>query len=360
MMEETDRLWMKKCLTLATKGRTSPNPKVGAIIVKNGIAIAEGFHARAGMPHAEAVALENCPDPRGATLYVNLEPCNHYGRTPPCTEAIIKSGIKRVVVGMIDPDPRVSGKGIERLRSVGIEVKVGILEEECKALNEAFIYRVQHGIAFGILKYAMTLDGKIATSIGHSFWITSELARDEVHQLRAKCDAIITGGNTVRQDNPKLTTHGRGKNPIRVVMSRSLDLPLDQNLWQVNDAPTIVFTMPKSEDKVKHELENLGVEIIEMETLTPRSVMIELTKRGCNQVLWECGGNLSAQAIQDQVIQKIYAFIAPKIIGGTGTDPIGDLGISLMSEAKIIENTKIKAIGDDFLITGYLRSAIKS
>lgn len=359
MMEETDRLWMKKCLALAVKGRTSPNPKVGAIIVQNGVAIAEGFHARAGMPHAEAVALENCPDPRGATLYVNLEPCNHYGRTPPCTEAIIKAGIKRVVVGTIDPDPRVSGQGIQRLRSAGIAVTVGVLAEECQTLNEAFFHRVLHHCAFGILKYAMTLDGKIATATGHSFWITSELARAEVHQLRACSDAVVTGGSTVRCDNPHLTSHGWGENPLRVVMSCSLDFPLDRNLWRVNDAPTIVFTMPKSDNKVKHELENLGVEVMEVETLTPRSVMIELTKRGCNQVLWECGGNLSAQAIQDQVIQKIYAFIAPKIIGGTGTNPIGDLGINLMSEAKIIENTKIKPIGDDFLITGYLRSLLK-
>jgi diaminohydroxyphosphoribosylaminopyrimidine deaminase/5-amino-6-(5-phosphoribosylamino)uracil reductase len=354
-MEEIDKFWMQRCIELATKGKTSPNPMVGAVIVKNNRSIGEGFHLKAGMPHAEVMALHNCSDPAGATLYVNLEPCNHYGRTPPCTEAIIKAGIDRVVVGMIDPDPRVSGQGIERLRAAGIAVTVGVLESECQMLNEAFVHRVKHNIAFGILKYAMTLDGKIATSTGDSFWVTGEESRQEVHSLRAKCDAIVVGGNTVRKDNPFLTTHGRGQNPLRVVLSRTLNLPLDCHLWQIEDAPTIVFTTRKSDTKCKDHLTKQGVEIIELESVTPRSVMVELTRRGCNQILWECGGNLGAQAIADQVINKIYAFIAPKIIGGDGINPIGNLGIDRMANAKLLTNVHIKTIGDDILVTGYLK-----
>jgi len=354
-MEEIDKFWMRRCIELATKGKTSPNPMVGAVIVKNNRSIGEGFHLKAGMPHAEVMALQNCSDPAGATLYVNLEPCNHYGRTPPCTEAIIKAGIDRVVVGMIDPDPRVSGQGIERLRAAGIAVTVGVLESECQMLNEAFVHRVKHNIAFGILKYAMTLDGKIATSTGDSFWVTGEKSRQEVHSLRAKCDAIVVGGNTVRKDNPFLTTRGRGQNPLRVVLSRSLDLPLDCHLWQIEDAPTIVFTTLKSNPACKDHLTKQGVEIIELESVTPRSVMVELTRRGCNQILWECGGNLGAQAIADQVINKIYAFIAPKIIGGDGINPIGNLVIDRMSNAKLLTNVHIKTIGDDILVTGYLK-----
>lgn len=352
-MTETDRFWMQKCLELAKQGRTSPNPMVGAVIVKNGVAIATGFHQRAGMPHAEVEALSRCDDPAGATLYVNLEPCNHYGRTPPCTEAIIKAGIRRVVVGMIDPDPRVRGKGIERLRLAGIEVTVGVLEPECQALNEAFVHRVRRGLAFGIWKYAMTLDGKIATATGDSFWVTSPEARQMVHQLRSQCDAVITGGNTVRWDNPLLTSHGVGHNPVRVILSRSLDLPLDARLFQLDVASTIVFTHPNSDPPMQEKLRARGVEVVELEELSPRSVVANLTARGCNQVLWECGGNLAAQAVQQGLVQKVYAFIAPKIVGGIGISPIGDLGIVKMGEAKVLERVQVQTIGSDILVTGY-------
>ncbi|MFN3359963.1 MAG: bifunctional diaminohydroxyphosphoribosylaminopyrimidine deaminase/5-amino-6-(5-phosphoribosylamino)uracil reductase RibD [Pseudanabaenaceae cyanobacterium] len=354
MMLETDHLWMQKCLELAKQGRTAPNPMVGAVIVKNGEVIATGFHQRAGMPHAEAEALSRCPDPAGATLYVNLEPCNHFGRTPPCTEAIIRAGIKRVVVGMIDPDPRVSGKGIERLRSAGIEVTVGVLEAECQALNAAFVHRVRYQRAFGIWKYAMTLDGKIATATGDSFWVTTPASRQVVHQLRNYSDAIITGGNTVRQDNPRLTSHGVGHNPLRVIMSRSLDLPLDANIFQLSDAPTVIFTTPTSNPDRKEKLIAKGVEIVELEEVSPRSVVANLTARGCNQVLWECGGNLAAQAVQQGLVQKVYAFIAPKIVGGTGINPIGDLGITKMAAAKVLDRVEVQTIGQDVLVIGYL------
>ena len=228
------------------------------------------------------------------------------------------------------------------------------LSSHSAELNEAFIHRVTHQQPFGILKYAMTLDGKIATVTGDSFWITSPGARQVVHKLRSRCDAVITGGNTVRHDNPSLTTHGLGHNPLRVVMSRSLNLPADCKLWTTEDAPTIVFTLPQENSTLKDKLLQLEVEVIEMAEITPAVVMAELTRRGCNQVLWECGGNLAAQAIAAGVIAKLYTFIAPKIIGGSGLNPIADLGITSMSAAKKLTTINIQQIGDDFLIIGYL------
>lgn len=366
---ERDLEWMHRCLELAkqARGRTAPNPMVGCAIVKDGELIGEGFHPAAGQPHAEVFAIAAAQAHRGvevtqgATLYVSLEPCNHFGRTPPCTEAIIKAGISHVVVGMVDPDPRVSGSGCDRLRQAGITVTVGVAAAACQELNEAFIYRVTHQKPFGILKYAMTLDGKIATATGHSYWITSEMARREVHYLRAGCDAIITGGSTVRHDNPHLTTHGiSDRSPLRVVMSRSLDLPIDANLWQVNDTHrTLVFT-PKiikasPKQQVIDSLRDRGVEVRELPELLPDLVIAELGDRGCNAVLWECGGSLAASAIAAGTIQKVYAFIAPKLIGGfDAPGPVANLGHTEMTQALRLQRAKISTIGEDMLVTGYL------
>ena len=243
-----DEIWMQRCRQLASQaaGKTAPNPLVGAVIVREGQVVGEGFHPGAGQPHAEVLALGAAGDrAAGATLYVNLEPCNHTGRTPPCTEAIMAAGIARVVVGMIDPDPRVAGGGVERLRQSGIEVTVGVEAAACQQLNEAFVHSVLQQRPFGILKYAMTLDGKIAASSGHSAWVTGPASRTWVHQLRSRCDAVIVGGQTVRQDNPRLTSHGQGdRNPLRIVMSRHLDLPAQAHLWEVSQAQTIVFLHP--------------------------------------------------------------------------------------------------------------------
>ncbi|MBE9032702.1 bifunctional diaminohydroxyphosphoribosylaminopyrimidine deaminase/5-amino-6-(5-phosphoribosylamino)uracil reductase RibD [filamentous cyanobacterium LEGE 11480] len=354
-----DRATMQRCLELARTaiGRTAPNPLVGSVIVNQGNVIGEGFHPQAGEPHAEVFALRQAGDrARGATLYVNLEPCSHTGRTPPCAEAIIQAGLARVVVGMVDPNPLVAGQGIARLRQAGIEVHVGIEATDCQTLNEAFIHRMQHHQPFGIFKYAMTLDGKIAASTGHSHWITSPTARQKVHQLRASCDAVIVGGNTVRQDNPHLTTHDQaGSNPLRVVMSRSLDLPTDANLWHTAVAPTIVLTESGANSEVKAALLKQAVEVIELPDLTPQSVMAQLYDRGCLSVLWECGGTLAATAMQQACIHKVWAFIAPKIIGGSGGfTPVGDMGLSQMTEALPITRLNIQSIGPDFLLEGYL------
>ncbi len=360
--ENEDQKWMRLCLELAKQGQgiTSPNPMVGSVIVKDGRLIGSGFHPKVGQPHAEVYAIassqSNSESIVGATLYVNLEPCNHFGRTPPCTEAIIKAGIRRVVVGMIDPDGRVSGKGCDRLVRAGIEVTVGVEEQACQELNEAFVYRVKTNLPFGILKYAMTLDGKIATHTGHSYWITGKSARQQVHILRSTCDAVITGGNTIRIDNPHLTTHNLTKHcPLRVVMSRTLDLPKDAHLWQVNEIErTLVFTEKEnSNSEIKKYLSDRQIEVIELENLSTLTVMTELGKRGCNQVLWECGGNLAASAIAEGVVQKVYAFIAPKIIGG-GLEAIAHFGNSQMTSALALTNTQITTIGEDWLITGYL------
>lgn len=356
---ELDQTMMQRCLELARQalGRTAPNPLVGSVVVQNGTVVGEGFHPGAGQPHAEVFALRQAGNQAaGATLYVNLEPCNHYGRTPPCSEAVIAAGIRKVVVGMVDPDPRVSGGGIARLRQAGLEVVVGVETQACQTLNEAFIHRILYQRPFGILKYAMTLDGKIAATTGHSAWVTSPAARTEVHRLRAACDAVIVGGNTVRQDNPHLTTHQvADHHPLRVVMSRSLDLPPAANLWQTDTTPTLVLTEPGSQPDFQALLRNQGVEVVELSPLTPARVMTYLYDRGLLTVLWECGGTLAAQAIAMGAIQKVWAFIAPKIIGGsTAPSPVGDLGLTAMTQALVLEKIRYQAIGADYLIEGYL------
>ena len=354
-----DTLMMRRCLELAQRaaGKTSPNPIVGSVVVKEGKIIGEGFHPGVGQPHAEVFALQNAGEKaKGATVYVNLEPCNHYGKTPPCSEALIKARVAKVVTGMVDPDPRVAGGGIDKLRKAGIEVVVGIEERACRQLNEAFIHRINKKQPFSILKYAMTLDGKIAATGGHSAWVTGKSSRHLVHQLRSTCDAVIIGGNTVREDNPNLTTHNLTKhNPIRVVMSRSLDLPSECNLWNTEVAQTLVFTENNSNISLQKKLIDRGVEVITVTELTPKIVMEHLYKKELSKVLWECGGTLAAKAIADGTIQKVMAFIAPKIIGGTSaSSPVGELGLSKMTDALQLKDVEIKAIDSDILIEGYL------
>ena len=355
-----DHRWMQHCRELAQQaaGKTAPNPLVGSVIVQDGAVIGEGFHPGAGQPHAEVFAIRTAGDrTQGATLYVNLEPCNHTGRTPPCTEAIMAAGIARVVVGMVDPDPRVAGGGIERLRQAGIEVTVGVDEAACQKLNEAFSYGILQQRPFGILKYAMTLDGKIATASGHSAWVTGPDSRTWVHQLRSRCDAVIVGGQTVRQDNPRLTSHGQGEhNPLRIVMSRHLDLPEQANLWDVTAAKTLVFCSSERSANREQQLKQQGIEVIALPTLDPLAVFQVLQERGLRSVLWECGGQLAARAIAQNCVQKVYAFVAPKIVGGIHCpNPVGDLGIHKMNEAIRMTDTTLTQIASDVLIEGYLK-----
>jgi diaminohydroxyphosphoribosylaminopyrimidine deaminase/5-amino-6-(5-phosphoribosylamino)uracil reductase len=234
-------------------------------------------------------------------------------------------------------------------------------EAACQRLNEAFVQRVTHQRPLGLLKYAMTLDGKIATTTGHSAWVTGPKARAAVHQLRATCDAIVVGGNTVRHDNPQLTTHGHSTHtPRRVVMSRHLDLPPQAQLWDTQVAPTLVFTTLEADPKRHQPLQEQGVEVIALATLTPKAVTQYLYQRGCAAVLWECGGQLAAQAIQDGVIDKLWAFIAPKLVGGPmAPTPIGDLGILRMDKALSLERTRLQTLGNDLLLEGYLTALPK-
>lgn len=345
---------MQRCLQLAVKGagRTAPNPMVGAIVVNNGQIVGEGFHPQVGQPHAEVFALQAAgAAAQGGTLYVNLEPCNHTGRTPPCTEAVLQAGIAKVVIGMKDPNPKASG-GIERLQAAGVAVVTDVETAACERLNEAFIHRMRHHRPLSILKYAMTLDGKIATDTGHSAWITSPESRHRVHQLRSQCDAVIVGGNTARRDNPRLTSHDvSDHNPLRVVMSRRLNLPEQANLWQTEIAPTLIFT-ETSERNIQIPD---SVEVVTINPLTPSAVVDHLYHRGLSTLLWECGGTLAAAALKQQVIQKIWAFIAPKIIGGAqAPTPIGNMGLMDMSAALKLHQTELERIGPDWLIQGYL------
>lgn len=353
-----DAAMMRRCLELArtARGKTAPNPMVGSVVVQDGEIVGEGYHPKAGEPHAEVFALREAGDrTQNATVYVSLEPCNHHGRTPPCSEALVKAGVARVVVGMVDPNPQVAGGGIARLRDAGIDVVVGVEEAACQELNEAFVYRIQHQRPLGILKYAMTLDGKIAATTGHSAWVTTPASRARVHDLRAGCDAVIVGGNTVRRDNPLLTSHGVGHNPLRVVMSRQLDLPEDAKLWDTAEVPTLVFTETGANPSFQQMLQQRGVEVIAVPELTPAEAIAHLSDRGFLSVLWECGGTLAARAIADGTVQKILAFIAPKLIGGTtAPSPIGDLGLTRMTDALQLERVTWEAIGSDLLVQGYL------
>jgi diaminohydroxyphosphoribosylaminopyrimidine deaminase / 5-amino-6-(5-phosphoribosylamino)uracil reductase len=356
---EFDRQMIRRCVELAKQGwgKTAPNPLVGAVIVKDGEIVGEGFHPGAGQPHAEVFALQAAGDrATGATIYVSLEPCNHYGRTPPCAAAVVAAGVKKVVVGMVDPNPLVAGGGIVTLEQAGIEVIVGVETALCEELNEGFIQRIVHHRPLGILKYAMTLDGKIATDSGHSTWVSSEPSRQYVHHLRAGCDAVIVGGNTLRKDNPHLTSHDpTAPNPLRVVMTRKLDLPTEAMLWDTSVVPTLVVTQTGANPAAQDLLIDRGVQVLELDLLSPKLVMQHLYDRGFLSVLWECGGTLAASAIADGTIQKVLAFIAPKIVGGVvAPSPVGDMHIRSMSDALVLERVSYQQIGTDLLIQGYL------
>ena len=345
-------LWMRRALALAAlaEGRTSPNPLVGAVVLDaNGSLVGEGFHARAGEPHAEVGALAQAGDAaRGGTLVVTLEPCCHHGRTPPCTQAVLKAGLARVVVALEDPDPRVAGAGIRELRQAGVEVISGVLNAEAAEQNRAFLHRVRTGRPFGVLKWAMSLDGRTALPNGASQWISGPPARDWVHQLRSGMDAVIVGGGTVRADDPLLTSRGRrSPEPLRVVLSRSLDLPDQAQLWDLAIAPTLVAHGPDVDPQVLPS----GPEGLGLSACEPLPLMEALAERGCNQVLWECGTVLAAAAIQQGCVQEIAAVVAPKLMGGTAArTPLADLGLERMDQALGGTLLPPTPLGEDWLL----------
>jgi diaminohydroxyphosphoribosylaminopyrimidine deaminase/5-amino-6-(5-phosphoribosylamino)uracil reductase len=355
----TDEFYIKQTLELAAKARgmTSPNPMVGALIVKNGIIIAEDFHRKAGTPHAEVLVIEKAGEnAKGSELYINLEPCCHIEkRTPPCTKSIINAGIKKVIIGMKDPNPKVSGRGISELQNAGVDVKSGILENKAKRLNEAYIKYITTGKPFVILKIAMTIDGKIATPEGQSKWITGEKARKTVHRLRSRTDAIMTAIGTVKADDPQLTARIKGgKSPLRIVIDPELEIPKDAKVLQV-PPETIIVT--KINNPKANYLEKTGIKIIYFkEKLNLNWLMEKLGKMEIASVLIEGGSSLNSYALEDRIVDKVMFFIAPKVIGGEKSFPaVGGKTFRNLEEAYKIKDLKIKQIGEDLLIEGYIK-----
>jgi diaminohydroxyphosphoribosylaminopyrimidine deaminase / 5-amino-6-(5-phosphoribosylamino)uracil reductase len=365
-MNDLDIKYMRMALRLAEKaqGRTSPNPMVGAVVVKGGIVISRGFHRKAGEAHAEAVALKRAGRAaKGAMLYVTLEPCSHTDkRTPPCAPLVIKSGVRRVVVAMIDPNPRVSGGGIKALKSAGIEVTTGVLDAEAKKMNEAFIKHITKGVPFVTLKIAQTLDGKIATSSGASKWITGEKAREEAHRLRDSHDAVLVGINTVLSDDPSLTTRiPGGRDPVRVIVDSRLRIPVNAKVvTQRSPAKTIVAALlgaPKS--KIK-KLQDAGVEVLTIKSehgrVDLRDLMKKLGKRDIMSALIEGGAEINASALKAGLVDKVVMFLAPLLM--TGTDSLCSIGGSSpvkLGQALKLQDVTAEFIGKDLMVKGYIR-----
>ncbi|KKZ11610.1 MAG: 5-amino-6-(5-phosphoribosylamino)uracil reductase [Candidatus Synechococcus spongiarum SP3] len=350
-----DEVWMERALALAALGRltTSPNPMVGAVVLDaDGQLAGEGFHAAAGQPHGEVLALRQAgARARGGSLYVTLEPCCHHGRTPPCTEAVLAACIRRVVVAMVDPDPRVAGGGLHRLRQAGLTVVQGVGEAQARALNQAFLHRVGRGRPWGVLKWAASVDGRIATKAGDSQWISGAPARRWVHQLRARCDAVLVGAGTVRADNPLLTSRGqRQPEPLRVVLSRHLHLPHQARLWDQTVASTLVFHSPGAHPIIATRLQEQGVECVALKPCSPRTALEHLATRGCNTVLWECGPALAAAAVQEGCVQEVAAVQAPKLLGGLEAfTPLGDLQVTTMAQSLPLRKSCLERCGDDLI-----------
>jgi len=367
---QDDEYFMKKALDLASKGQgeTSPNPMVGAVIVKNGKIVGKGYHQSAGKAHAEVNAIDDAGiHAENATLYVTLEPCNHHGRTPPCTEKILKAGIKRLVLAMEDPNPDVKGGGMAYLATRGIVVESGILRAEAARQNEVFIKFVNKKEPFVILKCAATLDGQIATRTGDAKWVTGEAARQYVHCLRHRVDAILVGIGTVRKDNPRLTTRlpgKRGRNPIRIILDTNLTISEEANVIQsTSEAETWVMSgrCPANAMAKRDRLEKAGARLMEAPTRHGRidlpQLMQLLGHHHITSLLIEGGGDIVASAVSAGIVDKIMFFYAPKLLGGNDGVPIcRGKGSGLMKDARPVTGITVRTFDDDVLITGYMGS----
>jgi len=362
--DEVDARYMRLALRLALRGagRSSPNPMVGAVVVRGGRIIATGYHPRAGGDHAEIVALKRAGEgARGATLYLNLEPCDHQGRTPPCTLGLIRSGVKRVVAGMVDPNPLVSGRGIRRLRRAGTQVQVGLLEAECRRLNEAFVKYITRRVPFVVLKLAASLDGRIATSTGDSKWITGRSARSYVHRLRDQTDAVLVGVGTVVADNPRLTCRlPGGRDPWRVILDSHLRIPLTARLFhQRGPEKTIIVTAPRAPRKKVQAIEAYGARVwnfpLVREKIPIAPVLRRLGRMGLLSVMIEGGMVTATAALRERLVDKVLFFYAPKIIGGAGKSMVDALGIRRVSQAQKVRDVEVRRLGEDLLVSGYLR-----
>lgn len=344
-------------------GRTNPNPRVGAVVVRGGRIIGKGYHHRAGAPHAEVLALREAGGrARGSTLYVTLEPCVHQGRTGPCTEEILDAGVKRVVVGMRDPNPQVNGKGVARLRRKGIAVELGVRSEACRRLNEDYAKLITSGLPFVVWKAAASIDGKLATRSGESRWITGESSRLLVHRLRATSNAIVVGAGTVLADDPLLTSRiGRGpaRNPLRVVVDSRLRIPAQARVCQVDSSTrTLVATTKAAPARKVLKMERKGIEIL---VLPGRGGKVNLAillqalgKRGIMNVLLEGGPELAASFLREGLIDKMCIFLAPKLIGGKEAPGLlGGAGIFRIRQALPVREMSVRRIGEDLLIEGY-------
>lgn len=351
---------MKKALKLALKGagRVSPNPMVGAVLVKDGKVVATGYHEYYGGPHAEVVALDNAKgEAKGATLYVNLEPCVHFGKTPPCAPRIIEAGIRRVVIATLDPNPLVSGKGVDLLKKAGIEVVTGVLEREARRLNEAFFKWITKGIPFVILKIAVSLDGKIANALGESKWITSLSSRRLVHKFRSLYDAVLVGVETVLRDDPELTVRlVKGRNPVRVVLDTYLRVPSHAKILTSPGRKIIFYSEVASREKVK-ELEAVGVELYKVSSengiIELRDVLKKLGELGIASVMVEGGRKIFSSFLREGLVDKLLYFIAPKIIG-KGIGPFDELEVSSLDSSIKINEFTLRKVGEDILLEGYM------
>lgn len=364
MLTQDDVRYMKKAIKLAKKGFgfVNPNPLVGALVVKDGKIIGKGYHGFFGGPHAEINAFNKAIAPlQGATLYVTMEPCNHHGKTPPCTDRIIAEKITRVVIGITDPNKLVNGKGISRLQQAGIEVSVGVLEKEVEKLNEVYIKFIKTGKPFVAIKTAMTLDGKIATFTGDSKWISNELSREFVHELRHRYGAILVGVNTVIKDNPFLTNRSsfkKKKHPLRVVIDSRGRTPLNSNILN-KEAETIIAVTNQATEHFCKAIQEKGVEIIkcpEKDNKVDLGYVIEkLADKGIDSILIEGGSTLNFTAIRGGIVDKVYSFISPKMVGGSqAVTPVGGNGLEKMIDAITLNIDKIKRFDDDLLIESYL------
>jgi len=363
-LDADDRfMWMALDLARQGRGRTSPNPMVGAVVVQGSEVVGSGYHQAPGSPHAEIIALEKAGEKaRGATLYVNLEPCAHHGRTGPCSEAIIRAGITRVVAAMEDPNPLVSGRGFARLAEADIKIKEGILEQKARQLNEVFIKYINTGLPFVSVKVAMSLDGKIGTTSGESHWITGEKARQFVHRLRDHSDVIMVGIETVLKDNPQLTARvegGGGKDPVRVVVDSSARLPLDARVIEsTSPARTILAVTDQASPEKRRALQSKGVEVMVLPSKEGRVdltvLMKKLAERELTAVLVEGGGTLNYSLLEQSLIDKLFIFVAPLIIGGKESPTaFAGSGILSLKKAWSVEEVELKQFDRDLLLIGY-------
>ena len=358
---------MRRALTLALRGEgwASPNPMVGAVIVKEGRVIGEGWHERCGALHAERHALAHCTeDPAGSTMYVTLEPCCHTGRQPPCTQAILDAGIRRVVVGSPDPNPLVAGHGVELLRQGGVEVVENVLREECDQVNEIFLHYIQTKTPFVAMKYAMTLDGKIACRTGASKWVTGETARTQVQQLRHHYRGILVGVGTVLADDPLLTCRlPGGRDPVRIVCDSTLRTPLTSQLVQTaGTTPTILATACTDPARIQ-PYQAAGCTVLPLPGTDGKvdlpALMQALAAREIDSILLEGGGTLNWAMLRAGLVQKVHAYIAPKLFGGAeAKTPVEGLGFAAPGEAVALTDTRITRLGEDFLVEGKVKADV--